>query len=412
MKSKFQKIKGTYDILPDESRVWRKVENIIHSLCEQFSFEEIRTPIIEKSNLFNQNLGNNTDVQKEMFSWKDISGEDIVLKPEMTAAVVRAYLENGLFRSKPFSKLYYIDSFFRREKPQKGRQRQFHQFGVEVLGGDKKGSDQDAEIILIASKLIKKLKIKNTQLLINNIGTPEERKKWSDELKDYFTKHKTSLSKISQQRLERNPLRILDSKEPEDKQIIEDSPKFISDDKYEINKFAKLQENLNALNISYKIDPFLIRGLDYYNGNVFEITANVKKSQNALCGGGRYDFLVENMKGPSTPAVGFAAGIERLIMFSNLEDNKNEIDAYIICKHADEYEKTLQLIENLVDKKYKIYFATRWDKLKIERAVKMNAKFAIQVGKEYYWALDLKKKNSQRIQEKEIGVFLKKLNFQ
>ena len=413
MKSKFQKVKGTYDILPDESRLWRQVENIIHSLSEQFSFEEIRTPIIEKSNLFNQNIGSSTDVQKEMFSWKDIAGEDIVLKPEMTAAVVRAYIENGLFRSKPFSKLYYIDSFFRREKPQKGRQRQFHQFGVEVLGGDKKGSDQDAEIILIASKLIKKLKINDTQLLINNIGTPEERKKWNEDLKNYFTKYKSSLSKISQKRLQRNPLRILDSKEPEDKQIIQESPKFISDDKYEINKFEKLQENLNSLNISFKIDHFLVRGLDYYNGNVFEITKNIEKSQNALCGGGRYDFLTEKMGGPSTPAVGFAAGIERLIMYSNLKAKEKEIDAYIICKHADHYEKTLELIENIVDKKYRIYFATRWDKLKIERAEKMNAKFAIQVGEEYFWALDLKnKKSSEPIISKKISEFLKKLNFQ
>ena len=205
----------------------------------------------------------------------------------------------------------------------------------------------------------------------------------------------------------------MDSKEPEDKQIIQESPKFISDDKYEINKFEKLQENLNSLNISFKIDHFLVRGLDYYNGNVFEITKNIEKSQNALCGGGRYDFLVEKMGGPSTPAVGFAAGIERLIMYSNLKAKEKEIDAYIICKHADHYEKTLELIENIVDKKYRIYFATRWDKLKIERAEKMNAKFAIQVGKENFWALDLtNKKSSEPIISKQISGFLKELNFQ
>ena len=231
MKSKYQKIKGTFDILPPETQLWQEIESIIHQTCQQFGFEEIRTPAVEFVNLFQENIGYETDVSKEMFGWQDQSGKQLALKPEMTAPVVRAYIESGFFRKHPLCRLYYIDSLFRREKPQKGRQRQFNQFGIEAFGS--RNSEQDAEIILIANKLFKDLKINNTRLSINSIGSPEIRTKYEVVLKKYFNQNANKLSKVSKKRLEKNPIRILDSKEKEDQSIIKNAPlikEFISKD--------------------------------------------------------------------------------------------------------------------------------------------------------------------------------------
>ena len=211
MKSKFQKVKGTYDILPPESVKWNQLISSLQSLSKSFGFEEIKTPIIENLDLFKQNVGFETDVSKEMFSWEDSSNNYLALKPEMTAPVVRAFIESGFFRSKPLCKLFYIDALFRREKPQKGRQRQFHQFGVEAFGSSE--IEQDIEVILIATKVLCHLGIDNTVLQINNIGSKDTRMLYQDKLSKYFTSYKSKLSKISLKRLEINPLRILDSKE-------------------------------------------------------------------------------------------------------------------------------------------------------------------------------------------------------
>ena len=294
MKSKFQKVKGTYDILPPESIKWNKAIAIFQSISNQFGYEEIKTPIIEDINLFKQNIGYETDVSKEMFSWEDSSSNQLVLKPEMTAPVVRAYIESGFFRSKPLCKLFYIDALFRKEKPQKGRQRQFHQFGIEALGSSE--VEQDVEVILLATKVLFQLGITNTNLQINNIGNHETRKKYEAKLNEYFSDYKSHLSKISQNRLKNNSLRILDSKEKEDLEIIKNAPlikEFLTKD--EQNNFTKLLSHLDALGISYKESGHLVRGLDYYNGTTFEITNMSSKSQNALLGGGRYDYLVESM---------------------------------------------------------------------------------------------------------------------
>ena len=313
MKSKYQKIKGTFDILPTDTRLWKEMENILHNISQQFSYEEIRTPSIESIDLFKQNVGYETDVSKEMFTWEDLSNQQIALKPEMTAPVVRAYIEGGLYRSNPLCRLYYIDSLFRREKPQKGRQRQFNQFGVEAFGSS--NIEQDVEVIMIAATCLKTLKINETTLHVNNIGSPETRTQYEELLKKYFTQNISSLSSLSKKRLETNPIRILDSKEKEDLSIIKNAPiikELLTDSEKE--DFNMLLSNLDTLNVKYEESPYLVRGLDYYNGTTFEITTRSNKSQNALCGGGRYDFLVEQMGGPSTPAIGFAAGMERMII--------------------------------------------------------------------------------------------------
>lgn len=377
MKSKFQKIKGTYDILPPESKKWNTAVSILQSLSEQFGYEEIKTPIIENIDLFKQNIGYETDVSKEMFSWEDPSGSQLVLKPEMTAPVVRAYIESGFFRSKPLCKLFYIDALFRREKPQKGRQRQFHQFGIEALGSSE--VEQDVEVILLATKILCHLGISNTTLQINDIGNYETRKKYQEKLNEYFSDYKSSLSKLSQNRLGNNSLRILDSKEEEDIEIIKNAPlikEFLTKD--ELNNYSSLLTHLDALGIPYKENGHLVRGLDYYNGTTFEISNMSSKSQNALLGGGRYDYLVESMGGPSTPAVGFAAGIERLLIESSTEDKNETIDFFIgFESHA---ESAIKIANQLIDEGYSLYIDTlkRSEKNQLKNAIKMNACFYLR----------------------------------
>ena len=390
MKSKFQKIKGTYDILPPESKKWNKAISILQSLSEQFGYEEIKTPTIENIDLFKQNIGYETDVSKEMFSWEDSSGNQLVLKPEMTAPVVRAYIESGFFRSKPLCKLFYIDALFRREKPQKGRQRQFHQFGIEALGSSE--VEQDVEVILLATKILCHLGISNTTLQINDIGNYETRKKYQEKLNEYFSDYKSSLSKLSQNRLGNNSLRILDSKEEEDIEIIKNAPlikEFLTKD--ELNNYSSLLTHLDALGIPYKENGHLVRGLDYYNGTTFEISNMSSKSQNALLGGGRYDYLVESMGGPSTPAVGFAAGIERLLIESSTEDKNETIDFFIgFESHA---ESAIKIANQLIDEGYSLYIDTlkRSEKNQLKNAIKMNASFYLRCDE----SIKLKNLNSK-----------------
>jgi histidyl-tRNA synthetase len=379
MKSKFQKVKGTYDILPPEIEKWNHVISLLQSLSNSFGFEEIKTPIIENLDLFKQNVGFETDVSKEMFSWEDSSNNHLALKPEMTAPVVRAFIESGFYRSKPLCKLFYIDALFRREKPQKGRQRQFHQFGVEALGCSE--IEQDVEIILLATKILCQLGIENTVLQINNIGNTDTRQLYQEKLSQYFTSYKSQLSKISLNRLEVNPLRILDSKEEMDFDIINKAPmitEYLS--KEEKSNYSNLLSHLDALNISYKENGRLVRGLDYYNSTTFEISTISSRSQNALLGGGRYDYLVESMGGPSTPAVGFAAGIERLILESNLKLPNKGPDFFIGYETGSS--KILKIANQLIDNGFSVFIDTlkKSEKNQTKHAIKLNAKYYLRLN--------------------------------
>lgn len=379
MKSKFQKVKGTYDILPPEIEKWNHVISLLQSLSNSFGFEEIKTPIIENLDLFKQNVGFETDVSKEMFSWEDSSNNHLALKPEMTAPVVRAFIESGFYRSKPLCKLFYIDALFRREKPQKGRQRQFHQFGVEALGCSE--IEQDVEIILLATKILCQLGIENTVLQINNIGNTDTRQLYQEKLSQYFTSYKSQLSKISLNRLEVNPLRILDSKEEMDFDIINKAPmitEYLS--KEEKSNYSNLLSHLDALNISYEENGRLVRGLDYYNSTTFEISTISSRSQNALLGGGRYDYLVESMGGPSTPAVGFAAGIERLILESNLKLPNKGPDFFI--GYETESSKILKIANQLIDNGFSVFIDTlkKSEKNQTKHAIKLNAKYYLRLN--------------------------------
>ena len=311
---KFKSIKGTKDILPQESHRWQAVEQAIRSVMQTFNYQEIRTPVFEETSLFARSIGELTDiVSKEMYTFLDRSGDSITLKPEMTAPVIRAYIQNNLGESSPLVKVFYISPMFRQERPQAGRLRQFHQFGAEAIGGA--SATIDAEIIALAVEVYRKLGLKNVILKINSVGCGNCRPAYKDKLKQFLRSKLNQLSAESQKRFEQNPLRILDSKDENDKQLTADAPlmkeHLCADCK---THFDQLQNTLTSLNINYEIDGRIVRGLDYYTKTSFEIVSTDLGSQDALAGGGRYDLLVEELGGKKTPSVGFAAGIERVLM--------------------------------------------------------------------------------------------------
>ena len=319
---KFRSIKGTYDVLPNISNKWKNVEFYIHQYLSRAGYSEIRTPIFENTDLFKRSVGEDSDVvSKEMYSWIDQGGTDLTLKPEYTASVVRAYIQNNLNSISPISKLYYIGDLFRRERPQKGRYRQFRQFGIEAIGS--KYSEQDAEIISIAWNIISELGIQDITLNLNSIGSSETRKKYKQVLIEYLKPNFDQLSESSKKRFNSNPLRILDTKNKSEVEILKQVPKiteYLS--KEDEVHFNEVQQRLDDLNIPFSLDTNLVRGLDYYTRTTFEIVSSKLGAQDALCGGGRYDKLVESLGGKATPAVGFAAGFERILLAM---DNDNEL---------------------------------------------------------------------------------------
>ena len=331
----FRSIKGTHDILPEDSYKWRHLESIVHQVCAQFGFQEIRTPIFEQNKLFSRSVGEESDiVTKEMYSWEDKKNNFLTLRPELTAPVARAYNQHNLGNLSPIHRFYYIGPLFRRERPQKGRQRQFHQFGIEAFGSN--FAEQDAEIIALAWHLLAHFRLTNKiDLQVNSIGTSECRAGYRDALKQFLKPHFDELSEISKRRFNTNPLRILDSKNKKEQTILKNGPRisdyYTKDDK---EHFNEVKTYLKAMNIPFTINSGLVRGLDYYTKTVFEITSNELGSQDALLGGGRYDSLVETLGGKPTPGIGFAAGIERILLLineENFKEHKPVPDIYLIC---------------------------------------------------------------------------------
>ena len=313
-KTNYRSIKGTYDILPAASWRWRALEATIHHVLTRAGYQEIRTPAFEQTELFTHSVGSETDiVTKEMYSWVDQGGDHLTLKPESTASVVRAYLQHNLAHQSPVVRLYYFDTLFRRERPQKGRQRQFHQFGIEALGSPH--PEQDAEVILLAYTLLQELGLEELSLKLNSIGSPESRSAYREALRQALRHYLKDLTPTSQRRFATNPLRILDTKVPEEQEIIKQAPTidaFLAPE--DSAHFKELCGLLEQLDIPYVRDPYLVRGLDYYTRTTFEITSPVLGAQDALCGGGRYDDLVASLGGKPTPAIGFATGVERVLL--------------------------------------------------------------------------------------------------
>ena len=317
-------LKGTHDIFGDNIKRWHSLEKTIRDLCVDFGFNEIRTPIFEYTNLFQRGVGETTDiVQKEMYTFEDKGKNNITLKPEGTAPTVRAYLEHKMYADTQPTKLYYMTPAFRYENTQAGRQRQFHQFGIELFGSE--SATADAEVIAIASTLLDRLGIKKVELHINSLGGPECRTKYNKTLKGFLSNHKEELCALCQDRMDKNPLRVLDCKNPNCGEIVKDAPTVLDCLGEECQAhFQELQDLLTQMNIPFVVDSSIVRGLDYYTKTVFEFISGDIGSQGTVCGGGRYDKLVEEVGGAATPAVGFAAGIERLLLVQEAENGPVE----------------------------------------------------------------------------------------
>ena len=345
--SKFIKsIRGMHDVLPDDSHRWQGFEATIRQLMTSYGYKEIRMPLVESTDLFCRSIGEVTDiVEKEMYTFEDRNGDKLTLRPEGTASCVRAGIQHGLLHNQ-VQRLWYNGPMFRHERPQKGRYRQFHQFGVEVYGIDT--PDIDAELILISARLWKQLGLKNIRLELNTLGSNQARQDYKDILVSYLNEHIELLDEDSLRRLKTNPLRILDSKNPAMKEMLENAPSLMDHlDDESRQQFDKLRASLDATGIEYTINPRLVRGLDYYCKTVFEWITDELGAQGTICAGGRYDGLVEQLGGKSTPAIGFALGMERILALleSQQEQAAENIDAYLVLL-GDEFEiKGLQLAE-------------------------------------------------------------------
>jgi histidyl-tRNA synthetase len=367
--------KGTKDMLPENAYKWQYVENLFRNLCSVYGCKEIRTPMFENTELFIRGVGETTDVvQKEMYTFEDKGGRSITLKPEGTAPAIRAFIEHGLFNEVQPTKLYYFTPCFRYEKMQKGRFREHHQFGVEVCGS--KEASVDAEVISLVMRIYSELGIKGVQLKINSMGCPGCRKKYNEALKVFLEPKLDELCGTCVSRFEKNPLRILDCKVNSCKAIVSGAP-IISDYICEecATHFESLKKYLSVMDIEYKVDPHIVRGLDYYTKTVFEVH---DKNGIAICGGGRYDNLIHEIGGPDLPSMGFGMGIERLLM--SLEENgieipkENYMELYIGSMHAESKNQAIKIVNSLRVKGIKC----ECDHM--ERSVKAQMKYANKIG--------------------------------
>lgn len=326
--------RGTKDILPGMVNGWRYVEQIIREACREFNYQEIRTPIFEHTELFQRGIGDGTDVvDKEMYTFTDRSGRSLTLRPENTASVVRSFVENKLYAEPMPLKVFYIGPMFRYDRPQAGRMRQFHQFGVEALGSE--SPVVDAEVIMLALTVLKKLGLKDLKLKINSVGCPKCRPQHRKLLQDYFRPHLSELCEDCQSRFDRSPLRILDCKVDADKPFMAGAPKITDSLCDECREhFETVKKLLTEAGVEYEVDSNLVRGLDYYTKTAFEIQYSPLGAQSAVGGGGRYDGLVEELGGPSTPGVGFAMGLERILLALEkqnlLPESKEAVDVFAV----------------------------------------------------------------------------------
>ncbi|NEP18497.1 MAG: histidine--tRNA ligase [Leptolyngbya sp. SIO4C1] len=332
--SKIQAIRGTRDLLPEEVGLWQQVETTASAVLARAAYREIRPPIFEQTELFARGIGEATDVVgKEMYTFEDRGGRSITLRPEITAGLVRAFIENKLFAEGGVQRLWHMGPAFRYERPQAGRQRQFHQLDVEILGS--RDPRADVEVIAIATDILQALGLKSLTLDLNSVGSGDDRQRYREALVDYLSAHKADLDVDSQDRLTRNPLRILDSKDPQTQAVIQAAPSlldYLSDDSQ--RHFDQVQQQLSDLGIAFSINPRLVRGLDYYTHTAFEIQSADLGAQATVCGGGRYDGLVAQLGGPDTPAIGFAIGLERLtILLQQLQPSPAAtLDFYLVSR--------------------------------------------------------------------------------
>jgi histidyl-tRNA synthetase len=376
------------DILPDVSGTWRYLETVVRDIVQSYGYSEIRLPLLERTELFRRSIGEVTDiVEKEMYTFLDRNDESLTLRPEATAGVVRAGITNGLLHNQR-QKLWTTGPMFRYEKPQKGRYRQFYQFDVEALGFE--GPDIDAELIIMCARMWRALGISKLKLEINSLGTTESRTRYRDILIEYFSGVKSRLDEDSIRRLEQNPLRILDSKNPEMQAVVEAAPVMIDYlDEESTEHFQELRSLLDAAGVAYTVNPRLVRGLDYYSRTVFEWVTDALGSQGAVCSGGRYDGLVEKLGGRSTPAIGWAMGIERFVALYEAcggEAPATDADVYVVAVGDGALEQAFAIAEELRDKvadiRVEVNLGGGSFKSQLKRADKSNAEYALILGEQ------------------------------
>lgn len=400
--------RGTKDILPSQVSGWQQLEKKIRELCALYGYEEIRTPTFEHTELFKRGIGEGTDVvEKEMYTFTDRGDRSITLRPENTASVVRAYLQNKLFASAGLVKLFYIGSMFRYDRPQAGRLREFHQFGVEALG--EKNPAVDAEIILLAWEFLRGLGLTDLKLKINTVGCPACRPIYRQKLTEYFTENADELCGDCRRRLEKNPLRILDCKIDGLKDFMDDAPKIetcLCDDCRE--HFAAVKNFLTAAGVPFEVNPRLVRGLDYYTKTAFEIQYAPLGAQSAVAGGGRYDGLIKEIGGDDTPAVGFAAGLERILLALELQallpapDKK--ISAFVVAGGSAAEVYAFKLLTDLRRKNISaaMDFGRKSMKSQMKAAAKSGAKFALIIGEDEVSSSSVTIKNLETAAQEKI----------
>ena len=343
--------RGTNDFLPKDTAKWHYLESVLREICQEFGYGEIRTPLFEDTNLFQRGVGDTTDiVQKEMYTFTDQGDRSLTLRPEGTASVVRAYVEDKLYGDVQPVKVYYMGPMFRYERPQAGRYRQFHQFGIECFGSNHPAAD--GEVIALAWEFYRRLGLKGLSVSINSVGCPNCRPKYRQLLQDYFRPHLDNMCKSCQERFEKNPLRILDCKNPECKKLAKDAPNSIDCLCEECKEhFQSVCSYLAAAEIPYTVDHRLVRGLDYYTKTAFEILVDTIGAQSAICGGGRYDGLVSQLGGPETPGVGFATGLERVLVALDQQGvaipAQSHTEVYIASLGKEADLKAFQILQEL-----------------------------------------------------------------
>ena len=380
-----QKPRGTYDILPDEMKLRDLIDTKIRNVFKYYNYKEIKTPTFEKTELFKRSIGEETDVvSKEMYSFSE---NEFTLRPEMTASVVRAYLENSLYNESPVTKLFYIANMFRSERPQAGRFREFYQFGAELIGS--KEYTSDLEILLLTDQILKELGISNYKIKLNTIGEMAERKDFINALLSYMEKYSNDISETSRKRLAKNPLRFLDTKDPKEKEILKDAPVLFDHiSKDSRDNFEKILSGLTLMGLSFETDYKLVRGLDYYNGLTFEFISDDLGAQSSILGGGRYDGLISMLDGKAAPAIGFAAGYERVMMIMKKNElimsSKDNIDLYLVCADQEFKMVCISIITELRKNKIKCEtdLLVRSVKSQMKEADRMNAKYVVVYGED------------------------------
>ena len=388
MSETLQAVRGMNDVLPEEAAAWQQLERAAREIFAQYGYREIRLPLLERTELFKRSIGEFTDiVEKEMYTFEDRGGDSLTLRPEATAGIVRACISNGLLHNQR-QKVWCMGPMFRYERPQKGRYRQFHQVDVEALGFP--GPDVDAELILMTARLWRRLGLRGLQLHLNSLGTPESRKVYRAKLLDYFGANRDKLDADSLRRLEGNPLRILDSKNPAMADVVAGAPSITDHlDPESAEHFATLRAQLGAAGVDFVVNPRLVRGLDYYSRTVFEWITTDLGSQDAVCSGGRYDGLVAQLGGEPAPAIGWALGEERIVELMRLQQlvgNEGRPDVYLVLAGAAAEAAGLHLAERLRDAAPGLKVETNCGggsfKSQLKRADRSGARYAVIVGDE------------------------------